>query len=286
MEKSCDHGDVQERRRCKSREPQADLLSSTTLQTLLHDAMQMAKRRVDRQKDIPNNGPPYDVQTQKSRVSGIDMWVEAMDFKKAFDFIQHESIRNSIRKHSICEQYICFLKNFSRISVPPYWLMRKVTNSASLVGQASPRTCSCWRAPWNSSKKCSNISKTYGSTWSWNPPKQDQNPHNPDSKRTERNRNWRDAGWDRWWHSWTNSAFTKHWQELTPVHQFDVTPTIRSSTQRRMLRLIVRTKKDLYKQERNWRKRHSRRRNQWWDCRRNQHKCWIRPGQKHFIRRR
>ena len=38
------------------------------------------------------------------------MWVAAIDFKKAFDSFQHEAIRNSLRKHSISEQYNCLPK--------------------------------------------------------------------------------------------------------------------------------------------------------------------------------
>ena len=38
------------------------------------------------------------------------MWVAAIDFKKAFDSIQHEAIWKSLRNHSVSEQYISLLK--------------------------------------------------------------------------------------------------------------------------------------------------------------------------------
>ena len=37
----------------------------------------------------------------------MDMWVAAIDFKKAFDSTQHEAIFRSLRNHSTSEQYNC-----------------------------------------------------------------------------------------------------------------------------------------------------------------------------------
>ena len=41
------------------------------------------------------------------------MWVAAIDFKKAFDSTQHETIWNSLRKHSISVKYSCLLRKLS-----------------------------------------------------------------------------------------------------------------------------------------------------------------------------
>ena len=41
------------------------------------------------------------------------MRVAAVDFKKAFDSIQHDAIWSSLRNHSISEQHICLLRKLS-----------------------------------------------------------------------------------------------------------------------------------------------------------------------------
>ena len=48
--------------------------------------------------------------SQKSGEWETDMWVAAIDFKKAFDSLQHEAIWRSLRNHSFSEQYTCLLK--------------------------------------------------------------------------------------------------------------------------------------------------------------------------------
>ena len=48
--------------------------------------------------------------SQKSREWGTDMWVAAIEVKKAFDSIQLAGIWSSLRNHSISQQYICLLR--------------------------------------------------------------------------------------------------------------------------------------------------------------------------------
>ena len=69
--KSCDLSDTPERRRGKSRKLETDLRSSTTLQTLLHNAMQPAERRAWSAPKCRSGRIQEDVQThitEKQRV--------------------------------------------------------------------------------------------------------------------------------------------------------------------------------------------------------------------------
>ena len=47
------------------------------------------------------------------------MWVAAIDFKKAFDSIQHDAIWRSLRNHSVSEQFD-LLKNCTLTNALPY----------------------------------------------------------------------------------------------------------------------------------------------------------------------
>ena len=127
--KNCGHSDKQEMLRGKSGELQTDLPSSTIVKTLLtmpcnwlsavldrHSGADRAGfRKTFRTTDHPMTYKPI---SQKSREWRTDMWVAAIDVKKAFDSIQHEDIWNSLRKYSISEQYICLLKKYTPTSVP------------------------------------------------------------------------------------------------------------------------------------------------------------------------
>ena len=53
----------------------------------------------------------YRLTSQKSSEWETDAWVAAINFKKAFDFLQRAAIWRSLRNHSVSEQNICLLKN-------------------------------------------------------------------------------------------------------------------------------------------------------------------------------
>ena len=82
---------------------QADQRSFTALHTLLHDACNRPRAVLGRHQSADQAGfrktfrttdlfMTFQVISQKSREWRTDMWVAAMDFKKAFNFIQLRSV--------------------------------------------------------------------------------------------------------------------------------------------------------------------------------------------------